>query len=392
MSTIANSSGDLIKQIREAFQLEQQDVRKATTRDDIPRSYELIDPEWFTHIVCKSHPGARVVSYRPEIPDELDRGHMRVWLTYNDAGRAAGLPASVFCKDSQKLSMRLFNSQCGLIMGEVAFYNRIRALVDIETPRCLLATYDPRSFNSILVFDDLLLEGAEFCTLDTPITRARIESQLAYLARLHSRFYERLDQYPLLAGWRTFSDVFRRADEFLDMKDLTGIGFQMSESVIPPRLFARHADIWSLTQQSVNLHRSRPNTLTHSDAHLRNWYVTADDDMRVGDWQLYAVNDLCFDLAYSMSTSLTVENRRAWEGELLKFYIDRLQEAGGPRIAFDEVWENYRKHLFTALAWWTPCAKPPSDGFQMQPMDDTFEMIKRVATAIDDLDSVRSFN
>lgn len=379
------------KRIEEAFQLELKHAQVAAQPGDVPRSYDAIAPEWFTHILCQGHPDAKVVSYRAEKPDDLDRGHMRIRLSYNDAGVAAGLPASVFCKDSQKLEMRLFNNLCTMVPAEVVFYNKLRGLIDNVTPNSLFAAHDPRSFNSIIVFEDLLPQGAEFCLPATTITRERIESQLTFLAQLHGKFYARADTHPVLAGWRTFGEVFDAPDKYLSLEGLANRGFLASESVVPPRLYARAAEIWGATVKGAMSFRGRPTTFVHGDAHLRNWYIAAGGAMRLADWQLISRGDWVWDVTYTLSTSLAVENRRAWEKDLIRFYLDKLHQAGAPALDFNDAWDGYRRHLPLALSWWTPMVKHSSD-FRMQPMDDTFRIIQRVATAIDDLDALDGFD
>lgn len=378
--------------IERMYREEERSGKVAKTLADIPFSYERISPEWWTAIMCKGHPGAAVVAHRAELPDDLDRGHMRVHLSYNEAGKAAGLPPSVFCKDSQKLGIRVFNAQTDTIRGETIFYNEIRQLIDLETPHALFAIYDTRSHNSIVVMNDLLLDGAEFCLETAPITRARIESQLAYLARLHGRFYGKLDAYPVLKSLRKFSENALRYDQMLNLDKLSHEGFLASERVVPPRLFKQHAQMWPLTLKAIRCLDARPLTFTHNDAHVRNWYVAGNGDMRLADWQGPARADWIWDMTFAISTSLTVENRRAWEMDLIRFYLDRLHHAGGPAPDFNAAWDAYRKYLFIALSWWDCDINFKGFDMDLQPLEAILEIVRRTSTAIDDLDAVHSFD
>ncbi|MFC1823787.1 phosphotransferase [Thermodesulfobacteriota bacterium] len=385
---------DRTEQITKEHALEQKSNRKAVNPGDIPISYEAITSEWLTYILCKGHPEARVIAHRLDVPDEGTTNRRRIFLTYNPAGNAANLPASVFCKASHQLTNRLVLANCGLIQGEVAFYNKFRPLLDIEVPTCFLATYSPRTYNSIIMLDDLVRHGAEFCTHNTEMTRARAESQMALLARLHGRFYESTSLKE--SGLISFEkNIF--SDDWFGMEVCCNNGFLAAEEVIPARLFRRNAEIWPATLKSAELHGTLPRTFTHTDTHLRNWYIAPNGQMGLCDWQVSSRGHWGRDVAYTISTALTVENRRAWEKELLLFYLDRLQEAGGPAIAFADAWNYYRQHLFTSLAWWTllivPSSgtsdEPPPD---FQPRDAMFAFIGRMATAIDDLDALSSFD
>ena len=98
---------DLTQQITKAFELEQQNKRKAVNADDIPVSYDAIAPQWLTNVICKNHPGAEVLAYRLDAPDDGTTDRQRIFLTYNEAGNVAKLPPSLFCKASHRLDKRL---------------------------------------------------------------------------------------------------------------------------------------------------------------------------------------------------------------------------------------------------------------------------------------------
>lgn len=386
---------NLAEQITKEFELEQKSGRKAVNPGDIPVSYEAITPEWLTHILCKGHPEARVTDYRLDVPDEGNTNRRRIFLTYNAAGDAASLPASVFCKASHKLANRLVLANCGLIQGEVGFYNNYRTMLDIEAPRCFLATYSTRTYNSIIVLDDLVRHGAEFCKHDTEMTRQRAESQLTLLARLHGRFHESRELRE--SGLQSFEDNFNFVDKWFGLKDCCNNGFLAAEAVIPKRLFGRFPEVWPATQKAAALNGTFPHTFTHNDPHLRNWYIASTGRMGLSDWQALYRGHWARDVAYCISTALTVENRRVWEKELLQFYLEQFQACGGPAIGFDEAWKYYRQHLFTAMAWWTLTYRPSSGSSDepppdFQPQEASVAFIHRTATAIDDLDALGSFD
>lgn len=387
--------GTLAEQITAEFENDQKNLRPAVKPDDIPINYDLITSEWLTHIVCKEHPGARVISHRLDAPDDGTGNRRRIFLTYNDAGNAAKLPASVFCKASEKLVNRLVMGTCGLIFGETTFYNRFRPLLDIEAPRCYLATYNPKSFNSIIVLEDLLNRGVEFCNHHTILDRAKAESQMSLMATLHGKFYPKSGTLPMVAALPTTEKVIENATIWFNLKNSCIKGFLAAEEVIPPKLYRRHAEIWPAMMKSTALQGSLPRTLTHNDNHLKNWYIAGDGTMGLCDWQAIGGGDWGRDIANTLGMSLTVENRRAWEKELLQFYLNKLHEAGGPVIPFNYAWNNYRRHTFSALTWLTltltPTTDDPNESIpEFQPRDQTLEFIKRMTTAMDDLDAFES--
>ena len=91
---------------------------------------------------------------------------------------------------------------------------------------------------------------------------------------------------------------------------------------------------------------------------------------------------------YRISTALRIDDRRAWERELVAYYLDRLHAAGGPRIGFDFAWRHYREQLLGALAWWTGTLGQPRNKQDMQPPEVSLGLIERMAAAVDDLDAL----
>jgi aminoglycoside phosphotransferase (APT) family kinase protein len=163
------------------------------------------------------------------------------------------------------------------------------------------------------------------------------------------------------------------------------------KDVIPARTWNRHAEVWEKTLASVNRHKELPLTLMHGDVHLKNWYIAGNGEMGLGDWQCVSRGHWSRDVCYAISSALTVEHRRAWERELLAYYLDELAASGGPKVALDDALLDYRQQLMTALTWWTITLAPTDDIPDMQPKDITLEMVRRIGTACDDWDSLDSF-
>jgi hypothetical protein len=240
--------------------------------------------------------------------------------------------------------------------------------------------------NSILMLSDLG-NATTFCTHTTDITRARAESQMRVLATLHGRFLQSPELDERLSWLRTWPDFFGKLD-YPDFVVACDAGFGSAEAVIPPRLFARRAEIWPATRRSVQIADALPHTVAHGDDHLRNWYITAGGNMGINDWQALTRTHWARDVVYALTTSLTIESRRAWERELLLYYFDELQRVAGRSLSFDGAFDAYRQQLMTVLAFWTITINPAPGMPDMQPRDSTLEFLHRIATAIDDLDAL----
>lgn len=378
-------------EIRSRFEAERQAGGQLRTANDLPLSYEAITPEWLTRVLAGNHPDAQVVSHRLGEPDEGTSSRRRIFLDWNEAGELARLPASVFCKGTPRLESRYLLGMNGGIEAEVTFYNLVRGGLAIEAPRPLFARFDPQTFNSIIILEDMT-DRVEFSThaMEMPLERA--QSQMKLLAVLHSKYYENPELGSTLSRFNDWEDYFAITVEEAGFGEACQRGFEEAEEVIPPALFQRAREIWPATLKSVARHRELPRTLLHSDPHLKNWYVAASGEMGLNDWQCACKGNWGRDISYAMTTSLTTDNRRAWERDLLRLYLESLAAAGGPKLEFDDAWTIYRQQTFSALGWWTGTLGQPPDAPTMQPRESSIEFIGRMTRAIDDLDALGSFN
>ncbi|WP_068075721.1 phosphotransferase [Novosphingobium lentum] len=372
----------LAERIDAAYAAEQADPRPPLTRADIPRAYEAITDAWLTDVVCRHVPGAAVIAHRLGPHDDGTNNRRRIHLTYNPEGAAAGLPASVFCKATFGLANRQMLGHSGGVLCEVTFHNEARPLLDIEAPRALLAAYDPVGFASIVVFEDFG-EDATFCSEDTAVDADFARAQLDILARLHGRFHAAPELAGSLAVLPTWYERFHNLATF-HLEESCEAGVDEAEAFLPPELFARRSEIWGATLRSLDALRPLPLTLCHGDVHLKNWYVRTGGTLGLGDWGVAHRGHWSRDLAYTLCTALTVENRRAWEHELVGYYLDRLAAEGGPRVAMDEAMRTFRLALPSAFAFWTLTLKPDPAFPDMQPAETARVFIERLGAAMHD--------
>jgi Phosphotransferase enzyme family len=356
----------------------------------LPVSFDDITARWLTGTLCRAHQGAEVVDWKTESVEQGTTNRIRLDVVYNAAGETAGLPTRLFCKASHGLSNRVALGLSGAAEAEVNFYNYVRPFVDIEAPRAAFANIDTDTFNSIIMLEDLSDSVSEFCTQRSVVTRARAEDQLALLAKVHGAGYSDPRVREHLDGFTTWVDFFDNTLAF-GMREGSEAGFRRADDLIPARLHKRHAEIWPATVAAVELNHTLPPTLAHGDVHLKNWYITDTGRMGLSDWQCASRGHWGRDFGYTIGTALTVEDRRAWERGLLDFYLEQLHAAGGPKVSFDEGWLYYRQQLMAALTWWTITYNPAPGMPDMQPVETAREFVNRLATAIDDVESLDSF-
>jgi thiamine kinase-like enzyme len=380
-----------LDELRQIYEAEQKKLPLAVLPSDVPRTYDAITPQWLTAILCAGTPGAEVISHALGEVDNGSSNRRRIFVTYNAAGQAAGLPPSVFCKAAEKLENRAMLGFAGTSLGEANFFNKIRPRLKIEAPVTHHAAFDPESFAYIVMMHDLR-DKAVFCDERTEIDYDKAVNLVTLLAEFHATFLQHEDLGTDRIPYKTWPDFW---DNMLThskgWETACDTAFVTAKSVIPPRLFARQAEIWPATLASVERHRHLPHTLLHCDVHLKNWYITNDNRMGLADWQILTIGHWSRDLIYAIATTLSVENRRAWGTQLIQLYLDKMAQHGAPPTTLEEALLNCRQQLFSVLAFWTITLVPAPGMPAMQPERTTYRFIERIAAAIDDLDALDSF-
>lgn len=137
--------------------------------------------------------------------------------------------------------------------------------------------------------------------------------------------------------------------------------------------------------RSMEINVAATPTLLHQDTHLANWYALPDGSMGIADWQCVARGQWALDVAYALAIGLTTEDRRDWERDLIRVYLDRLTEKVSEPPSFEEAWLAYRQQMFHGICFWL-APFGIGEGGPVAP-DVSLSNIRRAAQAIDDLDS-----
>jgi hypothetical protein len=361
----------------------------AKSIDDVPWCAEAISPDWMTAVMCRNAKDARAVSVEICGGDQGSSVRRRLKVEYNEQGRNAGLVEDLFCKTTPTVLTRLATGLSAAAEGR--FYRQIRPELNFEAPRCYYSAWDRNSGRSVHLFDDVIAtKAARFCKCNTPISRAQAEQIIDTLAILHSHFYHS-ERFSSDLKWVVSYIDFFGAGERVGLRECHEQAMIQADAVIPPDITRRSAEIWPLAIRALDLHRNGPYTLLHSDVHLGNWYITGEGVLGLCDWQCIGKGHWARDVAYAISTTLSIEDRRVWERELLQRYLDNMGEKCGLSTSFDEAWDLYRQQLSLALLMWTPTLVHTRTTPDMQPEEMSLEMIKRITVAISDLQSLASF-
>ncbi len=356
---------------------------------EVPRSPAEIDAAWLTAVLCPRAAGACVTSVRPSGGSSGTTTRRALDLIYNDAGTAAGLPSRVFAKCTTTLAQRLMLGLGGFLYGEPGFYTLVRPELALEAPMGYFGAVDRHSWHSIVLIEDVVAtRGASFWQPRTQVTRGQIENLLSTVAGWHGGLWGSAR----LAGWRwlkTPAQLMRLIDALIGLANRLPVGAERARGVIPFALRDRQEDLYEAMRRSMAISSQGTPTYLHGDLHIANTYVLADERMGTVDWQAGLRGSWAYDYSYIVATALDAEARRAWEGELLDFYLERLAAAGGDRIPRNKAWSAYRSALFYPYFAWMYTIGRSRLQPNFQPDGVSLTMIERVSTAIDDLESLK---
>ena len=270
---------------------------------------------------------------------------------------------------------------------ETRFYSRVRPTLEIQAPECHHGAVDPLRGSTILLLEDIArTRGAEFHEAgspDHPPGGRGCHEDAGRPARAvpRARRPDFLRSYP--AFWK-------RAIRLVRIDHYYRRCLREATDYLPAEIHSRPAETWSAFLCSVELHHTLPRTVIHNDPHAGNWYSTADGQPGLADWGAVTTGHWSRDLAYALSTMLTIDDRRLWERELVELYTEELGALSGQAIDPEDAWLRYRQQVWGALAFWAPTFSPPRlvPG-DMQPREVAAEMLTRIGTALIDLDSSR---
>ena len=350
-------------------------VRRVTTdavvggRLGLPRTVEDIDAGVLSKIL-----GTTVRSVRVLDRDAGTSSRARLVLTGKD------VPESVFVKVAAKTAATRLMGELGRLgQTEVRFYNQLAPQLT-GLPYAYGAAFDSWTGRYLLVLEDLPTESCEFPDTLHPISPDQAGLVIELLADLHAAFWERLPRDgrgPL--GW-----LYTPSGDVTSL--LTGSLMHASmkrlaeRSPFPVENGRFIADNYRAVAALID---TPPHTVMHGDAHPGNMYFYGGKAGLL-DWQAVRRGHPSRELAYTLITSLTPEDRRATQRDLLDDYRRALAAAGGPDLDRDDLWLRYRQSALYGYV--APLITAGMGGMQVEGI--AMEGLRRGVAALDDLETV----
>ena len=346
----------------------------------VPDSLELaLSPRWLTGALGQrfSDIAVRAVTPGPVI----DRISTNARFVIDFAGDAPdGLPAAL-CVKGYFNDIGRAARQIGA--PEAYFYRHLAVHTRVRTLRSVYADIDPATHHGVIITEDVVPQGATFLDGNSPYTAEQTAQSLSELAKLHAATWA----YPLYADARWLAPRLGRSLEVWGTTKATDIitgnfdgpnGQRMPDEVRDVhRLLEAYQHLISRTVAQTT---GQPWCVIHGDAHVGNLFRDADGNPCLLDWQLVQRGGWYLDVGYHIASTLTVDERRRAERDLLRHYLDALAFHGIDPPPWNQAWRAIAFGMLHGLFLWGITTK--------QPPAIIATLLHRLGTAVDDHDAL----
>ena len=360
-----------------------------TTRLAIPDSERDITVEWMQQALTA---GGLSVSPAVAAVDVENIGAgvglvgtiLRCHLSYR--GDAANVPASVIVKlhsshaETVETARRL-----QLYRREYSFYRQMAPDVPLRSPALLYGDFDDGDHRFVLVMQDL--RGMATVDQIDGASAAPAMTAVRAIARMHGRYWNRVDQPPVAGFHDAATPERRRLVQHVYQASLPAAFERLGD--LFPEPMRRLAEAYGhRIVEHTDAIAAGPLTFCHGDFRLDNMFFGADesDDFAAVDWQVCGVRGGLYDVAYFLSSSVPVDVRRDIEAEAVAEYHDIVRRMGARDFTLDECWRSYRQNMLGCFQTLVIAGgQLDLTAERSRQLADAF--VTRTLTAIDDLDA-----
>jgi hypothetical protein len=263
----------------------------------------------------------------------------RVRLDYG----AGGGPASVVLKTaSADEGSRATGVGLGIYEREVRFYRELAPRIGGPLAACHHAALDPAEGWFTLLLEDVAPAAQGDQIAGCGIEDARLA--IRELARLHA---------PVLGDPELGATPWLNQENVLTQAVLAQLLPAFLERY-GERVSDAHREVCERFIASLDgwvAQREPPLGLIHGDYRLDNMLFGTDGGRRfvAVDWQTVGWGPVMTDAAYFLGGSLTSEDRRVHEQELVRDYHEGLVELGVRGFGWEACWDGYRQQAFLGI-------------------------------------------
>ncbi len=313
-----------------------------------PQSVDDLTTDWLQKTLSPYLEGTTIRGFSLQVIG-VGEGFMgqlaRVTLTYAEEAKTG--PGSIIAKFASTMSAtREMARDQSLYRREIGFYRDIGQDVGIRVPVCYHSDFDEETQFFVMLLEDMA--PGEPSDQVTGTSRETSRQVIEQFASLHARWWnsEKLDGFSW-AKWiineMPMEEGLARLQESIQEVEETGSFDAYPEMkrliyLLPPLFRMQPAPPY-------------PFSLTHGDLRSDNIIQPSAEggEFCVLDWQLAGKGDPVNDIARWMAQSITIEDRKETEQELLKLYHAKLIEHGVTGYSYKAFINGYKINLVVIL-------------------------------------------
>lgn len=320
----------------------------------IPPTPDSISTGWLTEVLHRAGLLHRATVEAIEVmPIAAGSGFVgqtaRLQIVYSEHESSA--PLTLFAKlSSADPGVREHLRRVGIYETEAGFYRDLAPLLGfpLRVPRPYLDLYDDRTSASLLLLEDL--NQAEFGDNLAGCSATDAQLTVQQLGLLHAHFWES----PFLKQLSWLRALTDEAETRIGIYRAMLPRFeQRCAELVTPSLLESAKQLGHVLPEYFRQSSAAPQTLTHGDFRADNLafsQTSGDRGVIVFDWQVARRSRGPRDLAYFLSGSLSVEQRRGLEESLITSYYKMLVTNGVQQYSIQDLRRDLQSGLAAPLA------------------------------------------
>jgi hypothetical protein len=305
---------------------------------------EGLSPRWLTAALSLRYPDIEVVEVEPGPVVARVSTNARFRMTTADP-----LPAGL----KSTLCLKGYFGEYGSLarsagIPEAHFYRDVEPSLGIRTLRAHYADVDLEAGHGVVITEDVEADGGVFLTTASPYTADQVAESLEQLALLHGATWEG-------EPWAAAPFLTTRLARTLEGRGLPEIrrNFEGENGTgVPAEVRDAQRLVDAYRALAMSAENARPWCVIHGDTHVGNLFLDADGRPCFLDWQLVQRGAWYLDVGYHIASTLSPDERRKHERELLTRYLECLAATGVSVPSFDEAWKAIRGGMLHGFFLW----------------------------------------
>ena len=310
---------------------------------DLPLELEGITLEWLEAALSGYAPGLRVRNVETVDMIRTTCTKIRLRLDLENNREDAPIPETVILKGGFEQHSR---AMAFMHEREAKSYAGLLPPLGLRTPTPYFAQWDDASQQGIVIMEDLVARGVEFCSPLRPQGFEQVARRLKDLALLHGSTWDSPELQPggkwdWMVDWAGNLDVY--FGQFTQAETWKGYIDSPRGAAVSTLFHDRH---WMRDAMDRMGAFSQPldYCACHGDTHLGNLYI--DNDGTPGFYDSIAHKaPAMFEVAYHIGGALDLADRPRLEAGLIQYYLDELRTHGVTPPSFEEAMHQYAVYL-----------------------------------------------